>query len=267
MQILEGQRFAGTVLRRNRQLWWEIPGLLLLLGFMQLLEWSAAVLLLRIRGETPAALLTEDSVLWRLAQIFLGIPCGLVWIWCSWTLWLRCTRAAGMLPEKRRYSRGKMLFLALQNALIRTVLLQSVTLCFFGAYRFLETAAQHRESAPWLFGTVQLTVLGVVCFLLWIYVSLGLCCVPFVWFSQPELSLWRIPLRAMGVMRGGRRELLGILAWYTVQMLPIVTIPWVLPHAGVAVTVFFNIRVRMAEEQQKYDMPHPVTIRKSPSHL
>lgn len=265
MQVLEGQRFAGTVLRENRRLLWEIPGLLVLLGLMQLLEWSAAVLLLRIRGETPAALMAEDSTLWRLVQIFLGIPCGLAWIWCSWTVWLRCTRAAGILPENRRYSRGKILLLALQNASIRTVLLQSVMVCFFGAYRMWETAAQHRESAPWLFGAVQLAVLGMVCFCVWSYVSLGLCCVPFVWFSKPELPLWRIPLCAMAVMRGGRRELLGILAWYTVQMLPIVTIPWVLPRAGVAVTVFFNIRVRMAEE--KYSTPHSVTIRKSPSHL
>lgn len=251
MQILEGQRFAGTVLRRNRRLWWEIPGLAVLLGLMQLLEWSAAVLLLNIRGESPTALLTEDGFLWRMVQLGVVLPASLVWIWCSWTLWLRCTHAAGMLPENRQYSKRKMLLLALQNTLLRTVLLQSVPLCLFGAYRLMETAAQHTEGAPWLFGAVQMTVLAVVCFLLWIYVSLGLCCVPFVWFAHPELPLWYIPFCAMRIMRGGRRELLGQLIWYTVQMLPIVTIPWVLPRAGVAVTVFFNIRVRMEEEQQK----------------
>lgn len=250
MQIIQGQRFAGTVLRNNRRLRWDFPGLLLLLVMLQFLELLAAVLVLRLRQEHPAALLTSDAWLWRLIQLGLAIPGGLAWIWCSWTLWLRCTRAAGMAPKRCCYSKKKMLVLALQNTLIRTVLLQSVPLCLFAAYRLTEAGTHHTESAPWLFGAAQLVIAAVLCFLFWIYLCLGLCCVPFVWFANPARPLWQVPLHAMRVMRGGRKELLVLLLWYAIQMLPLVTIPWILPRAGVALTVFFNIRVQMYEARQ-----------------
>lgn len=252
MQIIEGQRFAGTVLRRNRRLWLDFLGLALLCMLMHLLEILAAVVLLRIRQEPPSALLTKDAMLWRLVQLGWMIPAGLIWIFCSWTLWLRCTHAAGMLPQGQCYSKGKMLLLALQNTLLRTMLLQCVPLCLFFAYQLAETGTRHAESAPWLFGAVQLLVLAVLCFLLWIYVCLGLWCVPFVWFAHPEIPLWRAPFLAMHAMRGARKELLAMLGWYILQGLPVVTIPWILPRAGVAVTVFLNIRVRQAWENDMH---------------
>jgi hypothetical protein len=46
----------------------------------------------------------------------------------------------------------------------------------------------------------------------------------------------------MQVMHGGRKELLLLLLWYGVQMLPVVTIPWVLPRAALGISAFFHIR-------------------------
>ena len=120
-----------------------------------------------------------------------------------------------------------------------------MTLCLFGAYQLGQTAAHRTEGAPYLFWAVQLLVLGVLCLLGWIYVCLGLWCVPFVCFARPELPPWKVPVAAMQIMHGGRRELLALLGWYALQMLPLVTIPWVLPKAVLSVTVLCNLRCRL----------------------
>ena len=112
--------------------------------------------------------------------------------------------------------------------------------------RGIPAGANHRtEGAPYLFWAVQLLVLGVLCLLGWVYVCLGLWCVPFVCFARPELPPWKVPAAAMQIMHGGRRELLALLGWYALQMLPLVTIPWVLPKAVLSVTVFCNLRCRL----------------------
>mgnify|MGYP005889834043 CR=1 FL=1 len=47
------------------------------------------------------------------------------------------------------------------------------------------------------------------------------------------------------LMEADKRELLALLGWYALQMLPLVTLPWVLPKAVLSVTVFCNLRCRL----------------------
>ncbi|MFR0950968.1 MAG: hypothetical protein ACLSFT_10795 [Ruminococcus callidus] len=150
-----------------------------------------------------------------------------------------CTGAVSLLPCCRPAGTGKRLVLALQNTLLRT-LLQTVTLSCSYQLKPPLTAPK-----VLLFWAVQLLVLGVLCLLGWVYVCLGLWCVPFVCFARPELPPWKVPAAAMQIMHGGRRELLALLGWYALQMLPLVTIPWVLPKAVLSVTVFCNLRCRL----------------------
>ena len=210
MQIRQNQQFCAQMLHAHRRLGLACWGWLLLGSLLWLLELLAAALVLRIRNTLPVSLLTEQALLWRLVQLF---------------------------------------WLALQNTLLRTLLLQTVTLCLFGAYQLGKAGAAHTESAPYLFAAVQLLVLGTLCLLGWCYVCLGLWCVPFVCFARPELPAWKVPLAAMRAMHGGRKELLALLGWYGLQMLPVVTIPWVLPQAVLSVTVFCNLRVQMTAER------------------
>lgn len=245
MQIRQNQSFSAQTLRTHRHLFWECWGVVLLGVLLWLLEFFAAALLLRIQGTPPASLLTEQAVLWRIVQVCWLVPAWLAWTVCRWRLWYHCTGAVSLLPRCRPAGTGKRLVLALQNTLLRTLLLQAVTLCLFGAYQLGKTAAHRTEGAPYLFWAVQLLVLGVLCLLGWVYVCLGLWCVPFVCFARPELSPWKVPVAAMQIMHGGRRELLALLGWYALQMLPLVTIPWVLPKAVLSVTVFCNLRCRL----------------------
>lgn len=248
MQITQGKQFAKTLLQKAPRLRWEILGFTALLIMIQLLELFAAMLFLRIRREAPHALFTSDAVLWRLIQLVITIPGGLAKIWYSWQIWLHCSKAAEMLPHQRRYAKGKMILLSLQNFCIRTLLLQSVPLCLFAAYQLAKIGAMHAESAPWLFGAVQMVVAAVLLFLFWVYVSIGLCCVPFIWLTSPETPLWRAPILAMRVMHGKRKTFIAMLAWYGIPMLLIVTIPWILPQAVIAVVTFFHIQIRQYEQ-------------------
>lgn len=252
MEIAEGQRFAKALLYKHRKLrqgFWGLGGLFLLLWLLEMLAaWTVLLLL----GEKPAALLGTDTLLWRTVQAILGIPLGAIWICFSWNIWKQCTQAAGMLqPENAaRCKNGKMLVLAIQNAALRTILLAAVPLFWYGAFLLAQESMHHTDGALWLFGAAQLILLGVLWLFFWGYVCLGLWCVPFVWFAHPEMPAWKIPLTAMAAMRGHRTRLLLLLLWYTVQCLPLVTIPWVLPQAGVAVTVFCNIRVQLLQQRQ-----------------
>lgn len=197
MQIRQNQQFCAQMLHAHRRLGLACWGWLLLGSLLWLLELLAAALVLRIRNTLPVSLLTEQALLWRLVQLFWLVPAWLVWNWCSWSLWRRCTAVVSMLPHRRPAGRKKQLWLALQNTLLRTLLLQTVTLCLFGAYQLGKAGAAHTESAPYLFAAVQLLVLGTLCLLGWCYVCLGLWCVPFVCFARPELPAWKVPLAAM----------------------------------------------------------------------
>lgn len=249
MQVLEGWRFSGVLLRREKRLRWDFLRLGLLAVLLVVLKCGLAGGVLLLRQKEPAALLTSEAVLWRPVQMIASLGCSAVWYWCSWPVWMKCVRAAGM-ASGQRISRRRLLLLALETVWIRTIVLQGVPLCLFGAYRLAYAGTQHTESAPWLFGAVQLAVLSVLCLLGYIYVSLGLLCAPFVYAADPSYPLWRIPRAAMAVMYGGRKELLVMLACYGLMMLPVVTIPWVLPRAGTALAVFFSIRVREAEQEE-----------------
>ncbi len=247
MHILEGWQFSGRLLKKEKKLRFAVLRLGALAVLLAALRCAAAICVLLLRRAQPVDLLTTEASLWRPVQTIASVICCVIWYWCSWQVLLQCAKAAEM-AAKRRFSRWKMLALALESLLIRTVLLQSVPLCLFGAYRLSYAGAHQTEAALWLFGGGQLVVLAVLCLLGYVYVSLGLCCMPFVYFSDPSCSFWLAPKRAMDAMYGGRKELLLMLVWYGVMMLPVVTIPWVLPRACTAVSTFFCIRVRLTEK-------------------
>ena len=145
MQIRQNQSFSAQTLRTHRHLFWECWGVVLLGVLLWLLEFFAAALLLRIQGTPPASLLTEQAVLWRIVQACWLVPAWLAWTVCRWRLWYHCTGAVSLLPRCRPAGTGKRLVLALQNTLLRTLLLQTVTLCLFGAYQLGQTAAHRTE--------------------------------------------------------------------------------------------------------------------------
>lgn len=241
MQIRQGQAFAGCVLHRAPRLRWELYGLCVLYVLLRLTEGSVLLLLPGIAGTDAGTFFQQNRMLWQVSRLVLLVPGHVCLVWLSWRFRLHCADAMEILPP-RRLSGKKLLLGSLLCDVLRLMLLQSVPLCLYGAVRLAQTAANYTEGAPWLFGAMQLTAAAVLCFLGWLYICLGLWCAPFVWFYVPGLPLRKLPRRAMQVMHGGRKELLLLLLWYGVQMLPVVTIPWVLPRAALGISAFFHIR-------------------------
>ena len=114
--------------------------------------------------------------------------------------------------------------------------------CWLLTIPYASVYMTHEGHHPRFYAFLMLTAAAVLCFLGWLYICLGLWCAPFVWFYVPGLPLRKLPRRAMQVMHGGRKELLLLLLWDGVQMLPVVTIPWVLPRAALGISAFFHIR-------------------------
>lgn len=246
MLIKQETTFAKAQLQKEPRLRWEILEFSALLLAIKLLEIFAAALFLRLRQAAPSVLLTSDQIPWRLIQLCLAISGGLLTIRYRWRLWLHASASAEMIPRQQQYRKRSMLQISLQNALLRILLFQSVPISLFAAYQLAKIGSARTESSPWLFGAIQLVFLAVLLFLFWIYVCMGLWCAPFLWLAFPETPLWRIPWQAMHVMRGRRLELIAMLAWYGLQMLPLVTIPWVLPQAVTAAVSYFHIQIRQA---------------------
>lgn len=145
--------------------------------------------------------------------------------------------------------------MSLQNAILRTVMLQPVPLMLFAAVYLVEKDELQSGNALWLVIAAQFVIAAVVWSILWVFFCLVLWGVPVLWMSHPNMSLWKVPMLAVRVLCGGIWELVGMLLWYSVQMLPLVTIPWVLPRAILSVTAFFHIRLQTWEETHSKN-PH-----------
>lgn len=244
MELFQGDRYARQLLRQHRRLRLDFWGLVLLQLLFWLTEGTAAVLLLRLLERPAGALLTESVLVWRLVQgVWYAVSLPLS-VWCRWTVWLRVTQCSGMGGGGLHVG-GRAVFLSLLCTLLRTAALLPAALFLSGAYHLARMGTAHAESAPWLFGSMQCVVAAVVCLLLWSYLCLGLLCVPYVWFAAPDMPCRRVLSTALRIMHGNRKALLGTAAWYAAAMLPVVTIPHMLPRAGTALVCFFNIRVRL----------------------
>lgn len=244
MELFQGDRYTRQLLRRHRRLRRDFWGLVLLQLLFWLTEGTAAVLLLRLLERPAGALLTESVLVWRLVQgVWYAVSLPLS-VWCRWTVRLRVTQCSGMGGNGLHVG-GRAVFLSLLCTLLRTAALLPAALFLSGAYHLARMGTAHAESAPWLFGSMQCVVAAVVCLLLWGYLCLGLLCVPYVWFAAPDMPCRRVLSTALRIMHGNRKALLGTAAWYAAAMLPVVTIPHMLPRAGTALICFFNIRVRL----------------------
>ena len=250
MKLVQGQHFAGELLQKNPRIRAEIWGVAGLFLLLQLFEFLLAFLFLQLCRQDAETLIDGTSKLWQISHFVFVMLRDFAKMVCGWRLWRHCSEAVQMLAENRTDTRWKMILLSVQNTLIRILFLQFVPFLLYGAYCLAKAGSTRPDHALWLFGAVQFIAAAVLCFLLWVYVCMGLWCVPFLWLSMPELPLWRVPFYAMRIMSGGRKELWRLLFWYGLQMLPVVTIPWILPNAVLAVSMFFHIRIRIFQEEK-----------------
>lgn len=94
-----------------------------------------------------------------------------------------------------------------------------------------------------VFSAFQLVMLGVVLTALFASGLLSTVLAPFIFISRPDMNPFRVMRWSGRLMKGHKLEFIRLILKYLVFMLPLVTIPFVLPSSVMAVSVFANERL------------------------
>ena len=129
-------------------------------------------------------------------------------------------------------------------SLLRWLLLTPCATLGILAYFALQKSMAMTESGILLFCAVQ-----AITFLIWTVVfcirfTVGLLAVPFLYLENPEISVFHAVRQSEKMLAGHHGTLFLLLLEYLPLMLPIVTIPFVLPKVVTEVTLFLQIRMK-----------------------
>lgn len=120
-------------------------------------------------------------------------------------------------------------------------------ICWMLAYRLFCAISDFNSQGIVLFAVLQLFMAGIVLLSLYIKSMLTMILSPFIFIKHPDMSAFKVLKISGKKMYGAKLELLKMIIAYIPAMLPAVTIPFVLPKAVMAVSVFAGERLR--EEQ------------------
>ncbi len=109
--------------------------------------------------------------------------------------------------------------------------------CWAAAYYIFNAAYEFANQAAALFAALQLFMLGL--FLLGLYLKCitSLILSPFVFIRHPDMNIFKIINVSRKIIYGSKLECLKLILTYLPAMLPIVTIPFILPRAVMALSV------------------------------
>ena len=111
-------------------------------------------------------------------------------------------------------------------------------ICFAGAYELFSYLPKAEDQPFMLFITIQVFVLGIALLGLYLRCVTALLPAPFIFISQPDRGVFSVLKMSSNIMRGSKTEALKLILIYIVMMLPIVTVPFVLPKAVMSLSVF-----------------------------
>ncbi len=116
-------------------------------------------------------------------------------------------------------------------------------ICWAVSVHLFSVVTEFRNQSVVLFVCLQLFMAGV--FLLGLYLK-AVCTIilsPFVFLKNPDMNVFRILNTSRKKIYGSKLEALKLILTYIPAMLPIVTIPFVLPKAVMSVSVFACDRI------------------------
>ena len=197
-------------------------------------------------GLAPLALFRQPG--WCLLTLFWGmtgfavllpVRCG-VWSWFCDRLGLG-HRVHFFFRDAGAYLRAFCFFGT--AALLRWLaLLPAASAAVFAAYAFRHGAMQE-EGGLWLFAAVQGMAAAVWCLWAWLRFCLSMTALPVLYLAAPEEGIFSAIRRSQKMLRGHYCRLAGVLLRYLPAMLPVVTIPFVLPYLYADVILFLHLRM------------------------
>lgn len=193
---------------------------------------------------------TLFSVLWSVLRfgVLLPLCCG---------TWGRLTALTGLERKKTEGVRLRTLAAYLRAVyfyacveLQRTLLLLPIIAGLLGAGVFFRYSIDLPEGGFPLFLAAQCLCFAAACGLYYLRFSLGIAAVPFLWLEQPDASPFLAVRKSRDMLRGHYVYFILLIIAYLPTMLPVVTIPFMLPHFMVSCTLFLHIRMREWEQQE-----------------
>ncbi len=101
-----------------------------------------------------------------------------------------------------------------------------------------------------LFGSFQLVMLGAALFLLYLNTLASMAPAPFLFISHPDRNPFGVLRKSSRLMKGNKLRFMGLVSGYIPIMLPLVTIPFVMPRAVMAAAVFAKEIIQNSDERQ-----------------
>ena len=111
-------------------------------------------------------------------------------------------------------------------------------ICFASAYELFLHLPEMNDQPLMLFITIQVFVLGIALIGLYLRCITAFLPAPFIFISQPDRGVFAVLKMSVRIMKGSKIQALKLILTYIMLMLPIVTVPFVLPKAVMSVSVF-----------------------------
>jgi len=160
---------------------------------------------------------------------------------------LKRTPLSGVLLSRRLYRRS--LASLLLSKLAGVIFMLPATFFGYTAFSLISDAASDNSPTS-LFMSVHAGVMTLLSVGLWIWAKLSLMTVPFLMVYFPEKKVSALAMQSIGFMKGRRAVMVKLFAYYGIRMLPVVTIPAVLPELFSAVSLCIDIFIKEDEYRE-----------------
>ncbi len=247
------------------------PALWLLL---KLMPCFLAAVLIACDVMTPRALFLGGlpqwvvfTVLWELLAfgILTPVKCGV----CSWMTDMLGFSGGGencFFRSPGAYIRGILFFAG--TALCRMLMLVPFVLSAGAAVLCFQQSLSEADGGWCLFLAAQAVCAAVWTGLMYLRYCVGTAAVPFLYLESPGCSPFRAVRQSLQLLGSCQGMFWGILLRYLPLMLPVVTIPFLLPYLMTNCILLIQIRIREWTQQQEETI-HARTVfsRKAPGTL
>ncbi len=190
------------------------------------------------------------TVLWELFAfcILTPVKCGV----CSWmTDLLGLASGSDNLFFRSPYSYFRGILFFAGAALCRMLMLIPFVMSAGAAVFCFQQSLQETDGGWYLFLAVQGICAAVWMGLLYLRYCAGTAAVPFLYLDAPEGSPFRAVRQSLQLLDGCLGIIWRIVLRYLPLMLPVVTIPFLLPYLMTNCTLLIQIRIREWTQQQE----------------
>ncbi len=189
------------------------------------------------------------SMLWSVLRfsVLLPLRCGTYGRLTSLTGLERRMAGRTRLKTIAVYLRAVWFFACI--AFLRALVFLPVVLGLLGAGACFRYSIGMPDGSLPLFLAAQCLCFSAACSVYYLRFSLGIAAVPFLFLEQPQSSPFSAMRKSRAMLRGHYGYFVLLIAGYLPAMLPLVTIPFLLPYFMVSCTLFLHVRMREWEQQ------------------